>query len=78
MEKNIYLFCCDDYPHFGNTNANTDEPNSDLGPRLFIEYSSAKYDKIAQSYSEDVEVLASYGVRAIGFEYDEPIENIYK
>ena len=47
-------------------------------PRLFIEYTYEKYEEIGESYSEDVAVLAGYGVKLIGFEYDEPIENTYK
>lgn len=63
-------------PRF-NDNANTDEPIV-IRPRLFIEYSEAKYDEIGESYSENVAVLEDYGVKLISYEYDEPLENTYK
>jgi hypothetical protein len=55
----------------------TDEPVA-VSPRLFIEYSEAKYDEIGESYSEDTEVLEGYGVKIIEYDYDLPIENTYK
>ena len=63
-------------PYFDN-NYDTDEPIA-VTPRLFIDYSEAKYDEIGESYSEDVAVLESYGVKVISYEYDAPIENTYK
>ena len=56
----------------------TFEPISNISPRLFIEYSDAKYDEISESYSEDAAVLEGYGVKIIDYEYDAPIENTYK
>ena len=63
-------------PRFDN-NANTEEPIV-ISPRLFIEYSEAKYNEIGESYSEDAAVLESYGVKIISYEYDAPVENTYK
>lgn len=63
-------------PRFDN-NYDTDEPIV-VSPRLFIEYSEAKYDEIGESYSEDKSVLEGYGVKIIDYEYDSPIENTYK
>lgn len=51
---------------------------SEIRPRLFIEYTSEKYEEIGESYSDDAVVLEGYGVKLISFEYDEPIENSYK
>ena len=65
-------------PNFGFSLENTDEPIKNISPRLFIEYSEAKYDEIGESYSEDAAVLEGYGVKIISFEYDKPIGNIYK
>lgn len=62
-------------PHYHNLDANDEERGA--GPRLFMEYSDAKYEEIAETYSEDPAVLASYGVKVIRFTYDEPIENEY-
>lgn len=58
-------------------NYETDEV-VEVTPRLFIDYSQAKYDEIGESYSEDTAVLESYGVKVISYEYDAPIENTYK
>ena len=65
-------------PNFWITIENTDEPVSDISPRLFIDYNAAKYEEIGESYSEDAAVLESYGVKIIRYEYDAPIENEYK
>ena len=65
-------------PSFGNANANTDAPMTDISPRLFMEYSEAKGEELGVWYSEDVSVLESYGAKIISYEYDVPIENIYK
>jgi hypothetical protein len=58
-------------------NANTAEPMA-LSPRLFIEYNEAKYDEIGEAYSEDADILETYGVKIIDYEYDMPIDNEYK
>ena len=65
-------------PDFIDLNENTDEPSKTISPYVFIEYTSAKYEEIAESYSRDVTVLENYGVKIISFEYDPPIENTYK
>ena len=43
-----------------------------------MEYSDAKGEALGEWYSEDVAVLESYGAKIISYEYDAPIENIYK
>jgi hypothetical protein len=63
-------------PRFDD-NYDTDEPIV-VTPRLFIEYSEAKYNEIGEAYSEDVAVLEGYGVKVIDYEYDATIENTYK
>ena len=65
-------------PSFGNTNINTDAAISSISPRLFIEYNETKGEELGKWWSEDVTVLDSYGAKIIGYEYDVPIENIYK
>ena len=65
-------------PNYGNSNANTDEVNSGISPRLFIEYSEAKGEELGVWYSEDKASLGNYGVKLINYEYDAPIENMYK
>ena len=39
---------------------------------------SVTYEELGEWWSEDVSVLESYGVRIISYEYEAPIENIYK
>ena len=63
-------------PSYGN--ANTDEANLGISPRLFIEYNETKGEELGVWWSEDVSVLESYGVKVISYSYDAPIENTYK
>ena len=63
-------------PDFDVSDEDVDSPDR-IGPRLFIEYNSEKYEEIAESYSEDAAVLETYGVKLIGFEYDQPIKNSF-
>ena len=63
-------------PSFGNANA--DATISSIAPRLFIEYNETKGEKLGVWYSEDKVILENYGVKLISYEYDAPIENIYK
>ena len=65
-------------PNFGNTNVNTEEFISQISPRLFIEYNETKGEELGVWYSEDKAILENYGVKIISYEYDAPIENIYK
>ena len=65
-------------PNYGNSNANTNEANSGIIPRLFIEYNETKGEELGVWWSEDKATLEGYGVKVISYEYDEPIENIYK
>ena len=65
-------------PNFHGFNENTGEGNSCISPRLFIEYNETKGEELGEWWSEDVSVLESYGVKIISYEYDAPIENIYK
>ena len=65
-------------PNYGNVNANTDDVNLGISPRLFMEYSDAKGEELGVWRSEDATVLESYGVKVISYEYDAPIENSYK
>ena len=58
--------------------ADTFEPITDYKPRLFIEYTEAKWEELGESYSEDAAVLEGYGVKVISYEYDSPIENSYQ
>ena len=61
-----------------SNNENMDGSTESLKPRLFIDYSEAKYEEIGLSYEDDEAVLEGYGVRIISFEYDPPINNTYK
>ena len=65
-------------PNYGNANANVDEMNLGISPRLFMEYSEAKGEELGVWYSEDKASLGNYGVQLINYEYDAPIENMYK
>ena len=65
-------------PNYGNANANTDEVNLRISPRLFMEYSDTKGEELGVWWSDDATVLESYGVKVISYEYDAPIENTYK
>ena len=65
-------------PSFGNTNANKGATMSSIAPRVFIEYNEAKGEELGVWYSEDRAILENYGVKIISYEYDAPIENIYK
>ena len=65
-------------PNFRNVNVNTDEVSHEISPRLFMEYSQTKGEELGAWWSDDATVLESYGVKVIDFEYDAPIENIYK
>ena len=65
-------------PHYVVNGDFVDATNWEISPRLFIEYSDSKYAEIGLSYSEDVAVLESYGVKVVRFEYDSPVENVYE
>ena len=65
-------------PNYANSNANVDEKNAKISPRLFIEYNQTKGEELGEWWSEDKAILESYGVKIICYEYDAPIENIYK
>lgn len=69
LELNLYeeYFMSDPYYNFGCTE-----------PRLFIEYYDDKAEEIGTYVTDDPEIIESYGVKIISFEYDEPIENIYE
>lgn len=46
-------------------------------PYMYIDYKESAWEEKGTYGSEDLEVLASYGVRIISYEYDAPIENSY-
>ena len=64
-------------PHY-HSNENTDESNSGISPRLFIEYNETKGEELGIWWDDDATVLESYGVKVISYEYDKPIENTYR
>ena len=47
-------------------------------PMFFILYNKSKQEETGLWGTYDLEVLESYGVKIINYEYDAPIENIYK
>ena len=47
-------------------------------PCLFIEYHDDKVEEVGAYVTDDPEIIESYGVKIISFEYDEPIENVYE
>ena len=49
-----------------------------LAPTVYIVYSEAKAEELYTFTEYDAEVLESYGVKLISYEYAPPIENEYK
>lgn len=47
-------------------------------PYIYIKYNEVAAETMGTYGTQDVEVLESYGVKLIGYEYDAPIENTYK
>lgn len=47
-------------------------------PYIYIKYNESAAELKGTYGSEDIEVLESYGVKLISYEYAAPIENIYK
>ena len=57
------------------------EPMEDgmtAAPYLFIRYNDAVAEEKGIYLEDDLAVLESYGAKLISYEYDSPIENIYK
>ena len=50
----------------------------DCTPKLFMEYHDDKAEEFDSYGTEDPAVIESYGVKIISYEYDAPIENVYK
>lgn len=46
-------------------------------PYMYIDYKESVWEEKGTYGSEDLEVLATYGVQIISYEYDAPIENSY-
>ena len=47
-------------------------------PYLFVKYYDDKAEEVGTYGTEDIEVIESYGVKIISYDYDLPIENNYK
>ena len=47
-------------------------------PNLYIQYNEEASEMLGTNGDSDPEVLESYGVKIISYEYDAPIENVYE
>ena len=73
---NIYLDL-NLYPQYFMSEPGYDDSRS-ASPSLFVKYHEDKVEEVGTYGTDDLEIIESYGVKIISYEYDKPIENIYK